>query len=144
MSMRNRKRDGISYAINGLVHATEKKRKKLTVSMFEDDDEDNEWNISKERETRHNATPKSPRFRICRNDLVNRGKWAGKEKEHAPNSTCGSSSVTAFSTSVPPTRLVFGVLQNDATHQRGKITNPTKKHQACIGEPVPGSPLLAK
>jgi hypothetical protein len=48
--------------------------------------------------------------------------------------------VTAFSTSVPPTSLVFGVLQNDATHQIGKMTNPIKKHHACGGDPDPGSP----
>jgi hypothetical protein len=50
--------------------------------------------------------------------------------------------VTAFSISVPPTRLVFGVLQNDATHQTGKRRNPTKKHHACSGDPDPGSPCV--
>jgi len=45
-------------------------------------------------------------------------------------STCGSSSVTAFSTSLPPTLLVWGIRHIEANHQRGKIIKPRKKNQA--------------
>lgn len=61
--------------------------------------------------------------------------WTEGEKEgNLPCSTCGSSNVTAFSTSVPPTLLVLGIGANDANHHNGKITNPIKKHHAWNGD----------
>lgn len=50
-------------------------------------------------------------------------------------STCGSSSATAFSVSVPPTTRVGGMRQKLANHQSGKSTKPTKNSHACVGEP---------
>lgn len=51
-----------------------------------------------------------------------------------PCSTWGSSNVTAFSVSVPPTRRVSGIGTNEATHHRGNKMKPMKKHHAWKGD----------
>lgn len=45
---------------------------------------------------------------------------------------------------MPPIFRVFGMRQNDATHHSGKMINPKKNIHACMGEPDPGSPGVAR
>ena len=69
---------------------------------------------------------------------------AGYRLQYPPYSICGSSNGTAFSTSLPPTCLVLGVLITDAAHQSGNSTNPKKNNQAWIGLPASSSSLNLK
>jgi hypothetical protein len=114
----------------------------ISLSWCEDGNEDDEWNVGKEGDSGHDSTTKAPNFCIYPEQQFNVNKFQNeKAGKNPPCSTCGSSNVTAFSVSLPPTCLVFGVLIIDAAHQSGNSTNPTKKNQAWTGLPSSSSPL---
>ncbi len=113
-----------------------------SVARDENGDQDDERDIGEERDNRHDPAPRPPGPRICRRNgdgedgnCLRRTAHRKRTRKHSPCSTCGSSSASAFSVSVPPTMRVGGMRQKLANHQSGKRMNPTKNSHACTGEP---------
>lgn len=88
----------------------------------EDSHQDDERNIGEKRDGCHDSTPEAPRSCVC-GRFMNTAQHMNNDKD-APCSTCGSSSVTAFSVSVPPTCRVRGMGISEAIHHRGKRMKP--------------------
>lgn len=111
------------------------------MSGDKDSYEDDEGYVCEKRDPRHDAAPIAPCPGICTANLRHRQQ---PETNHAPCSTCGSSSVTAFSASVSPTRRVLGIGQKAASHHKGKRMKPAKKAHACSGDASSSSECMCK